>query len=449
MLWFILFCVILLASSFARRTRKFDASQYYVCGRRSGTALVSFSILASSVGGSATLGMAGLVWQVGTPGFWWLGAGVVGLTVLGLLFARKIRSTRAATMPELCQNQLGPVFRKCCAILIAISYIPIVAAQFSAQALVLASAADLSYPVALCLSVGLLFIYTSMGGQNAVIRSDFWQFIILASALLLILFFCLENDSGRKAVLDAKIQLTNSDFPFLRLAYFILILGSSFIVGPMIYGRVLSAKSQRAAQKACLISAFGLFCIAMMITLIGLALRGIIAPESTGPGFKPEDVLNLFITNHLSSGISSLCLAGLFAAIVSSADSCLFTAASICANDLLKRQTIGACRFCMAGLTLAALALSFQGKGLLDLLFLANDIYVCGVIPPIFLALLFYKTAFVPQRWLLFAMSLGGLCGALASLMQIPVLSIIGLLASFLVCLQGYLLTRRGLTTPQ
>ena len=52
---------------------------FFVNSRSSGALITGTSILASCVGGSATIGMVGLAWLIGTPAFWWLGSGVCGL----------------------------------------------------------------------------------------------------------------------------------------------------------------------------------------------------------------------------------------------------------------------------------------------------------------------------------------------------------------------------------
>ena len=72
-------------------------------------------------------------------------------------------------------------------------------------------------------------------------------------------------------------------------------------------------------------------------------------------------------------------------AILSSADSCLITAATIAASDVFKRPEVGTSRKLL--LVIAALALAFCGKSVLGLLLTANTIYTCAVVAPVFTAL--------------------------------------------------------------
>ena len=74
-------------------------------------------------------------------------------------------------------------------------------------------------------------------------------------------------------------------------------------------------------------------------------------------------------------------------AILSSADSCLITAATIAASDVFKRPEVGTSRKLLLVISAAALALAFCGKSVLGLLLTANTIYTCAVVAPVFTAL--------------------------------------------------------------
>ena len=95
MLIFLAYAAVLIVLA-ARDIRHSDEPRiYFLNGRSSGMWGTGVSILASCIGASATIGMAGLAWQVGTPAFWWLGSGVCGLILLTVFLARKIRESEA------------------------------------------------------------------------------------------------------------------------------------------------------------------------------------------------------------------------------------------------------------------------------------------------------------------------------------------------------------------
>ena len=66
-----------------RRAREVD--DFFVAGRKGSTPFITGSLLATIVGGSATVGMAGLGFTQGLTGSWWLLVGSIGLVILGFL----------------------------------------------------------------------------------------------------------------------------------------------------------------------------------------------------------------------------------------------------------------------------------------------------------------------------------------------------------------------------
>ena len=101
MLIFCLYAALLLGLGLLDARRRRSVADFFVNGRSSGAWHTGFSLIASCIGGSATMGMAGLAWQVGTPAFWWLGSGACGLALLTFFLAEKVRASGACTMPEM------------------------------------------------------------------------------------------------------------------------------------------------------------------------------------------------------------------------------------------------------------------------------------------------------------------------------------------------------------
>lgn len=77
-----------------------SAEGYSLGGRSAGTILISGSIAGTVVGGGATVGTAQLAYSVGLSAWWFtLGAGI-GFILLGLFYARPLRSTGLETIPQ-------------------------------------------------------------------------------------------------------------------------------------------------------------------------------------------------------------------------------------------------------------------------------------------------------------------------------------------------------------
>lgn len=403
---------------------------FFLCGRRAGKWLVAFSLLASCIGGTATLAMIALAAQAGWPAFWWLGSGAIGLLILGLFFAARIRETRAATLPEVIALFEDSRCRKLAGIITLISGIAIVAAQFSALGVVIGAFSSLPNTTAIIAGACAITLHTCVGGQNAVMKSDVWQFLLLVFALLLAFFFLLQNSHSLAALSQTRPILVSPKLPIFRIIYFLLIFGSSFIIGPMIFGRILSASSRETAKIATLWASLGLAIMALLITAIGVAISGLPITENT-----PENLVSAACRLAFPGWVSFFWLIGLLAAIASSADSCLLGAAMIWSNDIRGRATLGETRQAIVIIGAASCLLVFSGRDILGLLLAASDIYTAGIVCPTGLLLATGKK--IPPAYFLAAAAVGGSLGLAGALLSAPALSIAGMALSLLISLLG------------
>ena len=383
--------------------------EFFLCGRKAGAGMAAFSIMASCIGGTATIAMLALAARAGWPAFWWLGSGSVGLGLLGLFFAKKIRASRAATLPEILDMALGPQCRLFASVIVLLSSLAIVAAQFNAIGVILSAFAGLDFGWSVILGSSAIWLYTSIGGQSAVMKSDIWQFVLLAGALVIALLWLLRLPECAAVLSRAPLVLANRDLPLSRVVYFITVFGGSFTIGPMIFGRILSARSPRAAKSGALLAALGLAVMAALIAAMGIAMSGLPLESAS-----PEQILLAVCNLAFPRWLVWLLIIGLVAAVVSSADSCLLTAAIICSHDLHLGGTVRATRLAMTIIAIASCLIVFGGKGILGLLLAASDIYTCGIVAPVIVLLLGGKK--LRPAPFLAAMTAGGLCGLAAAI---------------------------------
>lgn len=403
---------------------------YFLCSRKANTCMVAFSILASCIGGTATLAMITLASAGGWPAFWWLGSGALGLGLLGLLLAKKIRATRAATLPEIAGLYLGPKSRQLAAIIVIASNIAIIAAQFNAIGVLLSMLAGFDFTISVITGSIIILAYTCIGGQKAVMKSDIWQFAVLAISLWLILIYLLARPECRAYIIHTPLEIANPIIPPIRILYFILVFGSSFLIGPMLFGRLLSARSQATAKTASFCAAFGMALMAALITLIGIGIAGLGLGEN-----KPETLIPVALNLILPDWGLLIVILGLMAAVISSADSCLLSAAMVWSNDLHKNGDVKETRIAMALIALASCVFVFSGKSILDLLLAASDIYVAGMVAPLFICLVAHRRPL--RAFGMSAICCGGFCGLLGAIYNSIGWSFAGLGFSFCITLAG------------
>ncbi|HJD97946.1 sodium:solute symporter [Mailhella massiliensis] len=439
MLIFCLYAALLLGLGLRDARRSRGEAAFFVNGRSSGAWHTGFSLIASCIGGSATMGMAGLAWQVGTPSFWWLGSGACGLALLTLFLAKKVRASGAYTMPEIVSAWLGPRARTLVSFIILPAWLAILAAQFTAMGKLTHALASLPPEWALFAGAAVITAYSCLGGQASVIRSDLPQCLLLIAGVLTALLWLFLHDSAPLG--NLRLEIVNEQFGPGRFSYFMLVMGGSYLVCPMLFGRILSARNEKSALRGCWFAVAGLLFSAAAIVVLGVLCRGFV-PE----GMSPDDVLSSAMA-LMPSWAGMLLLAALLSAVLSSADSCVVTASTVLCNDILGRRDVALCRKVTLLLGAGGLALAARGHGILDLLLMANDIYVCGVAVPVFVAMLM-KRGTVRPSFALAAMAAGGAGGLSSAVFGEPFFAYAGMALSAAAMLAGRFMGSRPVSCP-
>ncbi len=435
----LLYAVLLCVISYYSVGKQSTSAAFFVNNRQSGTVAVAFSIIASCVGGSATLGMAGLAWNVGLPAFWWLGTGAMGLCVLAFFLAKRVRESGASTLPEMVTTFIGAPARPLSSIIILLAWFAITAAQFSAMTALLSPVlmeswglgAEEAKTVGLLLGASVVIVYACLGGQAAIIKSDVVQYGVLMLSLLVACAFLWQGNAD--ALLSAPVEVLNEGFTLSKFTYFLLIVGGSYVVCPMLFGRLFSARDAKVAKRGALWAVVGLAVTAAVIVSLGILCRGFV--PAAAEGTLPETVLTTVLFAQLPDWASMLVLLGIFSALISSADSSLVTAATIASNDIFRSTKPSVCRWCILGMGLGSVLLAIPGKGILSLLLMANDIYVCGVVVPVFMGMVLYKKATLHTGVMTLAMAVGGGLGLVSALTGDTLYAYAGLATALLLSL--------------
>lgn len=421
------YALLVLYTAFSAKSRGNEA--FYVNNRASDAWGVGFSIIVSCVGASATIGMIGMAFAVGTPAFWWLGAGAAGLTALALLLARKVRKSGAYTLPHMVEAFLGPQARPLIAVIIVMAWSAILAAQFTAIGKVLGALTG--FGPYLCLAIGFLLICGhTVGGQSAIMRVDRIQALIILVALaVMLVWLTMHNPEWMQAV---RLEAVNAQFPAETLRYYLVVVGANYLVCPMLFGRLLSARDEKNAVLGGIIGALGILVCSTLIVAVGLACKGLIPADTA-----QDAVLTAILADVMPPWMHIVVSFALISAIVSSADSCLVTAATVCSHDLLSTQSPAAARACVFALGVAGAAVSFWGKGILGFLLMAYDIFACGVVAPCFIGLLLFPARHIDTRFACTAVLAGGILGAAAAFTENSFYNYTGMALSGLLALAG------------
>jgi SSS family solute:Na+ symporter len=308
---------------------------YFVADRNGSSIAITGSLLATMIGGSSTIGLAGLGYTKGLVGAWWMLVGVVGLLILSFWLAKKVRSYAVYTLPEILEKQYGGNTVKIIAsLVIATAWLGIIAGQIIAAGKILSVLWPGQLDFLMVMATSVFILYTVMGGQYSILRTDFIQSIIIISGLLMCLIISI-SAAGGFASMAGHLPETYFSFPvspefgWNNLLTFILFVGTAYLVGPDIYSRIFCSRNPETAKKSIMITAVIMIPLAFFITLIGITARALL------PGIPPENALPSLVMNTVPIGLNGLVIAALLAAVMSSADTCLLTTSTIVAADII------------------------------------------------------------------------------------------------------------------
>lgn len=401
---------------------------FVAAGQNCGPLAVFLTLMATILGASATLGVAAKAESLGFPAAWWLASGAIGLALQGFLLSVRIRESGARTLPELARIVVGPGAQRLVAAVIAISWPGVVGAQFAAFAglwNVFAGTESVVLPVVLCAAT--VALYTLVGGQRAVVRTDAPQMILLAAGFGGLFLWVFSGRCGGSPVPTDAIRLLSDAFGPRELALSVLTVGGAYFLGPDIASRSLVARDGCAARRAVLAAAPALLAFGAAVALAGMWA----ASNAPGPG---NPVLR--IGALLPDALRWCLAAGLFCAVLSSADTCLVNAAAIVAGDLCGVRSVRATRIAVGGIALAATALALAGGDIIGVLLKAYSVYTPGVVCPLAVAVL--APGRVNRRLWFAAVALGGLCGLAGAIVpRLDVLPAVGMALSLGLSLAG------------
>ena len=386
----VVYSLVVIAIGLGARKKTGSQNGFFVAQRRISVPFITGSFIATAVGGSVTVGMAGLGFGQGLTGAWWLLVGSIGLVFLGVFFAKKIRGAALYTLPEIVEKQYGRRVGLAASLLIVIAWVGVVAGQIVAAGKVLSILGIGSVAFWMVIFTIVFVAYTILGGQLSVIRTDFFQAIVVYLGIFVTLALLLPQAGGLEGL---RLSLPQHHFSFpvspqfdwKALLSLLILVGATYVVGPDMYTRLFCARDEKTAQRAAFLSASAFIPLAFAIVVIGMGARVIY------PQISPEQAFPQVISGLLSPWLGGLILAALVAALMSSADTCLFSQSVILTQDVIKRfypeldekKTILVTRLNVIFLGLVALGLAMLLRGVISSLLFAYTIFTCGLVVPV------------------------------------------------------------------
>lgn len=288
-----------------------SAEDFGVAGRSAGVSMLVGSILGTIVGGAATVGTTQMAYNAGFVGCWFTLGSLVGLWIMGLGYAARLRSVKLSTVPEFLAfnfgRQAGPV-----ASLVACAgvFFSVVTSMITAINLFVFLFKLPVLPAMLIAGVAslLLVYFGGIGGSG------------LAGLFKMLLIFVAIFTAGGKAFWD--LGLVSGLTAQLPASYLSLHITDNLMnLGGMVVGIIVtqtyvqilfSGKSDRTAMLACLIA--GVICVpvGLAAALVGMFMK------VAHPGIVPIHALPMYLLAYLPDWLGGLGLAALILSVLGS-----------------------------------------------------------------------------------------------------------------------------------
>jgi solute:Na+ symporter, SSS family len=323
-------------------------SDFFIGGRAMNSFVVGLSAVSSGRSSWLVLGVSGMAYMSGIGAIW----AVIGYTAVEawqfIYLGRKLRKETermdSITLLDYFESRFNDktrLLRITGVIIMAIFITAYVAAQFNAGAKSLSTALDIPVVASLALAGLLIMVYMVLGGYIAVAYNDVIRSIIMLIGLVVLPVVGIVNIGGPALMLDIVSRLNPSHVDFFAL-------GTGAIIGfigiglgspgqPHIVVRYMSIDDPARLKYSAIFGTCWNIILGIGAVSIGLIGRILIPDQVRLPGEDPEMIYLVLSSGFFGPVFYGLLVGGVFAAILSTADSQLLVVSSTFVRDLYEK----------------------------------------------------------------------------------------------------------------
>jgi SSS family solute:Na+ symporter len=326
---FIALCTFYLVLGLISSRKVHTTSDYFLAGRNLSLTQVTFTLVATQVGGGMLVGTSQDAYCIGFCGMAYTIGMSIGFLCLGLGLASRLRSLNVATTAELFETKYHSIgLKKCASLLSVVSMCGILIAQIVGSRTLLLGL-NIQNEFLFLAFWCFVIIYTVIGGLSAVVTTDLAQVMYIIITFGAIFAYSVWQNPA--SLLDlARSQGAFAAGP-MDLHYL-----SAAVLMPTLFSfieqdlaqRFFAARNARIAALSALCAGGILIAIALIPIYFGMnaKLMNIPVPEGSSP-------LIAAIAHFTSPLVLVLAACGVMAAITSTADSLLCAISSNLAQD--------------------------------------------------------------------------------------------------------------------
>ena len=346
-------CCIAIGIWAMRRTK--STRDFFVAGRDLGVVVSGVAIFSSTLSGFGFVGGPGLVYRMGMSSVWMVVCASMGFCVATYLLAKRIRLfaevRESVSLPDLVAARYNSeLSRFLTALAVLLGVVGYLASQIKAMAMVLQDLlsgnewlSSLSLEMCVAISVAVLVFYCVTGGIIASVYTDLFQGLVMVVAAVLVFMTARHVVDGGFAGMSTTIHADDPEAigPWGTLGmfgclswYFLFALGGSG--QPHVITKWMMNKRIQDAKFILPLSAIGYSLSALLWISIGLAMRSLVLQEQHPELPNADAAAPRFLQVYAHPLLAGVVFAGLFAAIMSTADGFLNIGTAAVVHDIPK-----------------------------------------------------------------------------------------------------------------
>lgn len=316
-----------------------SVEDFFVAGGKVGTFSIACLWLASWVGGAAIVGSSAKIYEVGVSGGWYIICMAIGCLLFGLFFAAQVNRRgiegKLLTYPDFIETRYDSRTRIVATITTIMAYVGFAAGQLAAAGTVLSTLLGWDYSTSLLLASAIIVVYTAAGGFLAITYTDWVQFTLLFTGIVVVGIPIAIANGGTWETLTTQLpsgHFNPTGWGVPTMLAFGVSIPLSFFVAMDSYTRMFAAKNERVAKRGTLWAT--LFLLPLAIGTVWLGMTAALLY----PGLQDSGgILTRFVLEVFPVGLKGLMLVGILAALMSTADICILTASANGSRDIYQR----------------------------------------------------------------------------------------------------------------
>jgi sodium/proline symporter len=342
-------CLLLGALAYRRTGTLAD---FILGGRSLGSWVTALSAQATDMSGWLLMGLPGLAYASGFDAVWMAAGLFVGTWANWRFIAAPLRSRteqlqNALTLPDYFERRFSDgtrLLRTISALLILVFFLFYTSSGFVASGKLFQALFGIDYVWAMFLGSVVMLAYTFFGGFLAVSWSDVLQGALMFIALVLVAvmgMFMIGGVSETLSAIEARSPelldpMTGAEGQALGLIGIASLVawGLGYPGQPHILARFMAIRSANDLVTSRRVAMTWVLVVLIAAILVGIT-GTLVLPEALA-GAEVEKVFILMSTTFLHPVLAGICLAGILAAIMSTASAQLLVASSAFAQDIYK-----------------------------------------------------------------------------------------------------------------